>query len=74
MMMTDAYVEGDEANQSLCYITCQLNQVSAWDLWWYFTVHTGTNFIHLVYLTGWKVRFLRKKARFAKIFVECLTP
>uniref|UniRef100_A0A803YD84 Plexin-B1 n=1 Tax=Meleagris gallopavo TaxID=9103 RepID=A0A803YD84_MELGA len=62
MMMMDAYVEGDEANQSLCYITCQLNQVSAWDLWWYFTVHTGTNFIHLVYLTGWKVRFLRKKA------------
>uniref|UniRef100_A0A803Y518 Plexin-B1 n=1 Tax=Meleagris gallopavo TaxID=9103 RepID=A0A803Y518_MELGA len=37
MMMMDAYVEGDEANQSLCYITCQLNQVSAWDLWWYFT-------------------------------------
>jgi len=29
-MMMDAYVEGDEANQSLCYITCQLNQVSAW--------------------------------------------
>uniref|UniRef100_A0A669P1G0 Plexin-B1 n=1 Tax=Phasianus colchicus TaxID=9054 RepID=A0A669P1G0_PHACC len=27
MMMMDAYVEGDEANQSLCYITCQLNQV-----------------------------------------------
>uniref|UniRef100_A0A8C3PYF8 Plexin-B1 n=1 Tax=Chrysolophus pictus TaxID=9089 RepID=A0A8C3PYF8_CHRPC len=28
MMMMDAYVEGDEANQSLCYITCQLNQYS----------------------------------------------
>uniref|UniRef100_A0A8C2TY34 Plexin-B1 n=1 Tax=Coturnix japonica TaxID=93934 RepID=A0A8C2TY34_COTJA len=27
-MVMDAYVEGDEANQSLCYITCQLNQVS----------------------------------------------
>lgn len=33
--------------------------------------HTGTNLIHLVYLTGWEGRFLRKKARFAKISVEC---
>uniref|UniRef100_A0A8B9I7V3 Plexin-B1 n=1 Tax=Anser brachyrhynchus TaxID=132585 RepID=A0A8B9I7V3_9AVES len=30
-MVMDAYVEGEETNQSLCYITCQLNQVSAWD-------------------------------------------
>lgn len=36
--------------------------------------HTGTDFIHLVHPTGWEVRFLRRKARFAKIFVECLTP
>ncbi|OXB78664.1 UNVERIFIED_CONTAM: hypothetical protein H355_002629, partial [Colinus virginianus] len=27
-MMMEAYVEGDEADQSLCYITCQLNQHS----------------------------------------------
>lgn len=25
----EAYVEGEETNKSLCYITCQMNQVSA---------------------------------------------
>uniref|UniRef100_A0A8B9TEH4 Plexin-B1 n=1 Tax=Anas platyrhynchos TaxID=8839 RepID=A0A8B9TEH4_ANAPL len=29
IMVMDAYVEREETNQSLCYITCQLNQVSA---------------------------------------------
>lgn len=28
-MVMEAYVEGEETNQSLCYITCQMNQVSA---------------------------------------------
>uniref|UniRef100_A0A8B9TEH2 Plexin-B1 n=1 Tax=Anas platyrhynchos TaxID=8839 RepID=A0A8B9TEH2_ANAPL len=28
IMVMDAYVEREETNQSLCYITCQLNQVS----------------------------------------------
>lgn len=28
-VVMDAYVEGEETNQSLCYITCQMNQVSA---------------------------------------------
>ncbi|XP_009864214.1 PREDICTED: plexin-B1 isoform X2 [Apaloderma vittatum] len=27
-VVMDAYVEGDETNQSLCYITCQMNQYS----------------------------------------------
>uniref|UniRef100_A0A8B9MYG7 Plexin-B1 n=1 Tax=Accipiter nisus TaxID=211598 RepID=A0A8B9MYG7_9AVES len=27
-VVMDAYVEGEETNQSLCYITCQMNQVS----------------------------------------------
>uniref|UniRef100_A0A8B9TCP3 Plexin-B1 n=1 Tax=Anas platyrhynchos TaxID=8839 RepID=A0A8B9TCP3_ANAPL len=30
IMVMDAYVEREETNQSLCYITCQLNQVSAY--------------------------------------------
>uniref|UniRef100_A0A8C6J1W0 Plexin-B1 n=1 Tax=Melopsittacus undulatus TaxID=13146 RepID=A0A8C6J1W0_MELUD len=29
-VVMDAYVEGDETNKSLCYITCQMSQVSAW--------------------------------------------
>lgn len=29
-VVMDAYVEGEETNKSLCYITCPMNQVSAW--------------------------------------------
>lgn len=28
-VVMEAYVEGEETNKSLCYITCQMNQVSA---------------------------------------------
>uniref|UniRef100_A0A8C3V044 Plexin-B1 n=1 Tax=Catharus ustulatus TaxID=91951 RepID=A0A8C3V044_CATUS len=29
-VVMEAYVEGEETNKSLCYITCQMNQVSCW--------------------------------------------
>lgn len=30
-MAMDAYVEWEEANPSLCYITCQLDPVGVWN-------------------------------------------
>ena len=66
----DAYVEGEETNQSLCYITCQMNQVSALE---YGAISEFTLVLFSLSKTaGWKASSLGKRAYFAKIFVEYL--